>query len=199
MLYLNQLDHRGVPYCHNVKNGGVPPERQNVATSGCGLCSMCMIVDQLTVHSLSVPDCAARAEASGANWRVGCDMTILGPAAARRFGLEYGGTWDPGVLRAHLAAGGRAVANVTGDRPGHIGLFSHVRHYVVLLSVDGDEVTILDPGYTPEKYEEEGRRGLVRIDPPFIYCDLARLEEDCRNFKPEFAPYPPFHLFKRKA
>ena len=67
------------------------------------------------------------------------------------------------------------------------------------VKLDGDEVTILEPGYTPEKYEEEGRRGLVRIDPPFIYCDLARLEEDCRNFRPEFAPYPPFHLFKRKA
>lgn len=55
MLYLNQLDHRGVPYRHNVKNGGVPPERQNVATSGCGLCSMCMIVDQLTVTACRSP------------------------------------------------------------------------------------------------------------------------------------------------
>ena len=100
MLYLNQLDYRGVPYRHNIKNGGVPPERQNVATSGCGLCSVCMIVDQLTVYSLSVPDCAALAEASGANWRVGCDMTILGPAAARRFDLEYGGTWDPYIAAA---------------------------------------------------------------------------------------------------
>lgn len=198
MLYLNQNDYRHVPYRHNVSRGGVAPERQNVATSGCGLCSMCMVVDQLTVGQLPLEDCVTLAEQSGANWRVGCDMTILGPAAAARFGLEYSGTWDLDVLRAHLAAGGRAIANVTGDRPGHIGLFSHVRHYIVLLSVCGDTVTILDPGYTPEKYREEGRLGLVDINAPFIRCTLARLAEDCRNVRPEFAPYPPFHLFKRK-
>ena len=45
MLYVNQLEYRDIPYQHNMAHGGAPEDRRNVATSGCGLCSACMIVD----------------------------------------------------------------------------------------------------------------------------------------------------------
>ena len=50
MRYLNQLDYRHVPFYHNASGGGVPEDRRNVATSGCGLCSMCMTVDAPFVY-----------------------------------------------------------------------------------------------------------------------------------------------------
>ena len=84
MLYLNQLDHRHVPFYHNASGGGVPEDRRNVATSGCGLCSMCMTVDRLTCRELELTDCVKLAEESGANWFFGVDMSILGPVVAEQ-------------------------------------------------------------------------------------------------------------------
>lgn len=198
MLYLNQLDHRHVPFYHNASGGGVPEDRRNVATSGCGLCSMCMTVDRLTCRELELTDCVKLAEESGANWFFGVDMSILGPVVAEQYGLQYSGTKDPEVVRACLQKGGCVIANVTGDREGHTGLFSKVRHYIVVLSIDGDEVCILDPSYKEGKYEEEGRAGKARVDAPFVYCSLQDLQEDCICANPILEKYPYYHLFTRK-
>ena len=52
MLYLNQLDYSHIPYYHNAKNGGPPEGRNNVGTSGCGLCCACMMIEHLTPNHL---------------------------------------------------------------------------------------------------------------------------------------------------
>ena len=53
MKYVNQLAYRDTPYEHDQKRGGAPPDKRNVATSGCGICSLCMIVENLTDRRLS--------------------------------------------------------------------------------------------------------------------------------------------------
>jgi len=193
MIYVNQLGYPHVHYNHNVANGGVPEERRNVATSGCGLCSACMIVNNLTTKRLEVEECARLAEECGANERVGSRMRVLGPVIAERYGLVYSTTNDPAELVAHLQNGGMAVANVAGDHDDYHGLFSsRSGHYVVIISTDGKELCVLDPSYQFGKFDTDSRRGKVRLDIPFIYCSLEDMEADVA---PRDIHY---YLFKRR-
>ena len=178
MVYFNQLNYRHIPYNHNVANGGVPEDRRNVATSGCGICAMCMIVSHLTDRELSVADCVKLSEENGANKGLGTDLRVLGPVIAEMFGLTYRETGDTQALLRHLENGGEAVEILIGDHDGKNGLFSHRRHYITLISVVGEEVQILDPSYKPGKFSEEGRPGRVREDYPFLYCKPEELEEE---------------------
>ncbi len=43
MLYLNQSDFSDIPYYHNADNGEPIEGRDNVGTSGCGLCCAYMV------------------------------------------------------------------------------------------------------------------------------------------------------------
>lgn len=191
MLYMNQLDYRHVPYMHNADNGCVPPERMNVASSGCGLCSLCMIVDHLTTNKLELEEAVRLSETNGANRKPGTSMTILGPIVAEKFGLEMTKSRDPDEMIAHLQQGGEIIVNVrTNGRP--LALFTTGGHYMVIISTDGKEVCILDPSYTDDKFEIEGRKGKVRVAAPFIYCPIETLMGEIRDSGPAF------FMFKRK-
>jgi len=195
MLYINQREYAHVPFNHNVDFGGVPEERRNVGTSGCGLCCSCMVVDHLTTQTLTVEECVRLAEEGGANKFVGTSLRVLGPIIAEKFGLEFSMTNDRSELLAHLAKGGEAIANVGGDTEERTGLFSHGGHYITVISADPDTgtVCILDPsGMDPGKFDEPDRTGKVRMDKPFIYCSLDELMKDAATRDPGF------YLFKRK-
>lgn len=192
MLYLNQLDYRHIHYLHDTSNGGAPAERQNVATSGCGLCSLCMIVDHLTTKSLAIEDAVRLSEENGANKTPGTNMAILGPIIAQYYGLEMTMSRDPQEMIEHLRNGGEIIVNVRKeDRP--LALFTKGGHYMVLLSTDGKEVCFFDPSYTEEKFQMEGRQGKIREDPPFLYCSIDTLMEEIPSKDPAF------YMFKRKA
>lgn len=192
MLYLNQLEYRHLTYNHNVANGGVPEERRCVATSGCGLCSCCMVVDQLTTESLSIEDCVALSENSGANLGIGTDMRVLGPVVAEKFNLDYAESDDRDEAKKWLECGGKVIALVRGDIDGKVGPFSHVGHYITLISIAGDEVCILDPSFKEGKYDEPGREGVARIEFPFIYSKLDTVYENGPS------SWSKFYMFKRK-
>ena len=192
MLYLNQLNYRHIRYEHNVENGGVPEERRNIATSGCGLCSTCMVVDQLTNHELSLDECVRMAYATNANRLVGTRMNLLGPAVAEKFNLTYSNTNKIEEVLQCLRDGGKVVINVGGDHDGYVGLYSHGGHYILAIAYDGKEMCILDPSYREGKYEIEPHIGKVRVDYPFTYCKPETIVDDTRN-KPIR-----YHLFKRK-
>ena len=192
MLYLNQLKYRHLKYNHNVKNGGVPEERRCVATSGCGLCSLCMIVDHLTTQTLGLEECVKLSENSGANHGLGTDLRILSPIIAEKFNLDFSVTSDKKELIKHLEAGGEAAEILIGDHDGKIGLFSNRRHYITLVSVDEEQVCILDPSYTETKFDDPSRQGRVRVSEPFIYCHVDELMKEADKN----VPY--FYLFKRK-
>lgn len=192
MLYLNQLEYEHIPYAHDLKNGGPPPGKGTVAAAGCGPCCLCMVVDHMTCKHLELTDCLELSSELKANMDRGTDMKILGPAVAERFGLELTSTDDVKELVEHLKKGGLAIANSGGDREGYVGVFTHGGHYIEVLSVDGDEVCILDPAYKEGKFEEEGRQGKVKVKEPFVYCSLDVLQEDCSNRSPAY------YLFRRK-
>ncbi len=192
MLYINQLDYPDMVYHHNVANGGAG-EYDNVKAGGCGPCSLCMIVENMTFGHLELADCIALSEEVKANLDMGTDLKVLGPVVAERYGMSYAQTSDAEELRAHLAKGGMAVANSGGDREGWTGLLTHGGHYVVVVSYADGEYCILDPSYTETKFHEEGREGKVREAYPFIYVKEADLVKDCENRDPSF------YLFARQA
>lgn len=194
MLYLNQLDYRHIHYEHNIANGGVPQERRNVATSGCGLCSACMVVGNLTPVRPTVEEMVKLTLECGANERVGSRLRILGPAIAEKYGLLYDYTNDPEEMLRCLDEGGIVVANVAGNREGYRALFSDIGHYVVILGREGRELCVADPAYRFDKYQAEERLSrLTRIDVPLVWADLRHMEEDVL---PRDIHY---YLFRRKT
>lgn len=192
MRYLNQLDYRHIHYEHNVEDGGVPQERRNIATSGCGICCCCMLIEQLTHYELSLHECIRLIYRAGANKRKGLQMTVFGQPLADEFGLGYKASSSMDELLACLQKGGRAVINVGGDHDDYVGLYSNGGHCILAISYDGNELCILDPGYKPGKYESAPRAGKVRVDDPFTYCKPQFIAEDTQNRE------LPFHLFWRK-
>ena len=66
MKYINQLEHRDIPYEHNLDHGGVPEEKRNVAAAGCGPSCLCMMVDALTLSTYELTDCLKLSNEVGA-------------------------------------------------------------------------------------------------------------------------------------
>ena len=193
MLYLNQLNYRHIPYNHNIANGGVEDDRRNVATSGCGLCSLCMVVDRLTTRTLDLAEAVRMSEQFGANIDLGTRMDILGPIIADMYGLTYSASNDVDDIKHCLQNGGCVIIHAEGDHDGKVGLFTHRGHYIVAISVDeDDDFCIIDPALAEGKYEEEGRQGKVEVKTPFIYCKPQILAEEAITRR------EPFHLFRRK-
>ena len=57
MLYINQRKYPDMPYQHNLKHGGAPADKSNISSAGCGLCCLCMVVENMTMHSFSLEEC----------------------------------------------------------------------------------------------------------------------------------------------
>lgn len=191
MLYINQLDYPDIPYYHNADNGGPPPGRTSVKTSGCGLCCACMVIEHLTMHKLELTECVKLSEENGANRNIGTSMKVLGKLISEKFDLDFSMTSSKEELISHLQNGGEAIANVA-EVEGKTGLFTHRGHYITLISTDGENVCILDPSYKEGKFDEEGRAGRVKVCAPFIYCPVDTLLEETQHRDPGF------YLFKRK-
>ena len=78
MLFINQNDYENMPYPTDAKN----PDSENmlkgtIASSGCGLCSCCMMVDRLTLQTLTLEECRQMAIDCGANMDPGTDKMCI--------------------------------------------------------------------------------------------------------------------------
>lgn len=181
MVFYNQNDYEHVPYPCEAE-----PEAE-IKSSGCGVCSACMIVENMTEHKLSVEECARLSLSVGGRDNDGTDMQKLGPVIAERYGLTYAETDNPKKALEHLNGGhGMIIANPGGDREGHVGLFTTTGHYIVLAEARGRTVRVLDPNLKPDSFDREGRKGYVFVDGTNIYCDIAVVAEDCLNRDPAF-------------
>ena len=190
MFYINQYEYPHVEYPH--PEGVYTDKIPTVATSGCGLCSFMMIVNNRTQHTITLEKSMALALESGANAGKGTQLRVMAPYAAPMYDLDYRATRDADALRAHLEKGEWAVVCCDGDTDRGIGLFSHVAHFVVACGIQGDEVCILDPAYKEGKFEEGIRQGKVRVEFPYLYCAFEDLVNDTLNKK------APFSLFTSK-
>lgn len=190
MIYINQLNYPDMIYNHNMACGGAGPLHSNVKTAGCGLCCMCMIVENMTDKKLPLLECRDIAEGIHANMSRGTDLQILGKEIANRYNLTFTVTDSTNKMLDHINAGGKVIANVGGDREGYTGVFSHGGHYIVIMKYENEKLYILDPSYTEGKYDEENRRGKVEVKSPYVICSLEVLVKECENRSPSY------YLFK---
>lgn len=192
MRYLNQLEYADIPYPTDKEH---PDSRffrdGTIKMAGCGLCSICMMIDRLTLHQVSIEECRDWAIECGANHGVGTDMKILAPYVAEKFHLRYRPSSDADELTECLRKGGCAIANTGGDRDGYQCTFSKGGHYILVVSVSGDRLCILDPSWRPDKYTEEPQKSRVLCDGKWLYCDKSVLARDTDNRTPSY------YLFER--
>ena len=193
MLYINQQDYPHIPYPTNASDPSSSSyTKGTVATSGCGPCSLCMVVEHLTMHEFSLEEALNLSYETKANLKVGTNLMILGLAVAEKFGLSMSVSNDLKDVRKCLRAGGRVIMNVGGDHDDHIGTFSDVGHYVVIISYADGLYCVLDPAYRVDKYTIPGRKGKIKEDGLFLYTHAKVLLEDTLNRDPGF------YLFNRK-
>ncbi len=179
--YYNQNNYPHVPY-----GGG------SIETSGCGLCSCCMVVENMTGATFTPEECAALSNECGACDETGTEISLLAPAVCKKFGLTYELTCDHGKMLQFLQNGeGLVVANSGGDREGWTGIFTHGGHFIVLVSAKGREICALDPAQYDGKFDEPARKDKVRVEGNLLYVDIATLAKDCDN------RYPSYCLFRK--
>lgn len=185
--YYNQRQYLNVPYpSPSLKNA-------TVKSGGCGVCCGAMVVANLTEQEMDIPAFAQYCINIGARVNGGTDMRRLAEVIGRDYGLEYETTNDSGKLLQHLAAGGMAVANVSGNRKGYTGVFSDSGHYIVVAGAEGNTVNVLDPALYAGKFSRAGRKGKVTVDGDVCRCDVSVLAKDV------YSRTPSYYLFKREA
>ena len=148
--YYNQRDYSYVPY-----DNPNTSKKETVATSGCGVCSACMVFNNLAQKVLyTVPamakfsiNCGAR-DNSGTN-----EKTLLNALCKANKGFSWRGTTDVNELVKHLKSGGMAICN-QGDV---YNIFSTAGHFVVADRMVGNAVDILDPDMYAGKYDAYDR------------------------------------------
>ena len=194
MFYINQLEHRHVRYDTNVLHGGRPEHLRNIASNGCGICSVCMMIELLTDKHLSLEEGVKISEECGANHSVGTDMQLLAPAIAEKFNLNLVQSNDPNEAIRHLQNGGQIVVHVGIPEGKTLGLFTKGGHYMCIIATDGANFCILDPSYTPEKYEIPERAGRVNTShAPYLYCDVATVDSETKARRTKY------YMFSRKC
>ena len=193
MKYLNQLHYPHIPYPTNLDDPNDHRWHQgSVKDAGCGLCSACMIVDQLLTKPFSLRDCLALSVSTGANRGFGTNMRILGPAVAERFDLDYKQSDDIRTAIEALRDGARIIVNVGGDREGYRGVFCDVGHYMVVISGNDRELCLLDPMWDRRRYTALAQQGKVRMAGKFVCCAPEVLDQDASNRSPRY------HIFRRR-
>lgn len=181
-VYFNQNNYPNTPY------PGPGRPQATVKSSGCGPTSMAMIIANLLgIKNIEPVQMAAYSLQKGARNSGGTDLNILAKAVGQDYGLTFQTTSDEKLLMQHLAAGNMAIANVGGNRPGYIGVFSDGGHYVVAAGLTTDhKVIILDPGYYVRKFNKEGRAGKVTVQGAYCICDISVLAKDTENRSPAY-------------
>ena len=196
MKYINQLKYPHIPYrTHTADTTKTEEEKmKSISKAGCGLCCACMMVDQLTDKELTLEAAVKMSEESGANYKRGTTMRLLGPALSEKFGIEYYPANELSDVIAALKDGAHVIALVEIDPETKLGLFTNGAHYISLISTDGKEFCILDPSYKPEKFEREDRKGKVDTShAPYLYCDVNTVHAET-----SIKSSSKYYVFKRK-
>lgn len=194
MRHINQRRYSYIPYPQLMDEPDNPyGKKASVRGGGCGLCSACMIVDQLTTEKFSVRECTALSMAINANHCDGTDMKMLGPAIAEKFNLEYSTEKDIHEVVKALHNGAKVIALVSAKGETNKGIFTKGGHYIVLISADeDDEICVLDPSWTSQKYTKWAKQGLVRTEGTLVYATPQVLDAERKKESVDY------FVFRRK-
>ncbi|MEA4921603.1 MAG: C39 family peptidase [Clostridiaceae bacterium] len=180
MSYHNQFSYKTIPYPHASRPDAT------VATSGCGVCCMSMVVEGIMGEAWPPKQSAAYSISVGARASTGTDMALLGHKTADKFELEHKTSSNVNVLTEALQNGAWAIANVGGDRAGYTGLFSDAGHYIAVRGIKDGKFIVWDPAYYVGKFNKAGRAGKVTVSGSDIYVLPEYLDKDCSNRAPRY-------------
>ena len=132
-----------LPYPHKKRPNAT------IATSGCGVCSSLMIIENSTTYRISIEEFTQKCLDNGCRTPTGSDMDSCGRLLQKEYGFEFERTNDIEKLKEHLKKGYLAVACV-----GKIPLFSFTGgHFMVIAGLlDEDNAVILEPNSREGKY-----------------------------------------------
>lgn len=194
MKYINQLEYQDISYLTNLSNLDSDfATAGTVSNAGCGICCLCMMVNNLTEATLPIQDCIDYAYERRANMLPGTDMALLAPYVAEQHDLTYRSTNDIDEVLASVQEGSYVIANTRGDHGEHKGLFSRGGHFVLVVGVQDGLLTVLDPSYRDGKYDHCQQEGTLLIDQHRVYCDHRLLDIDC------IGKDPSYYIFSRKT
>lgn len=195
MRHIIQRKYSYIPYPQYMAEPDNPRGKKGtIRSGGCGVCSVCMVIDQLTTEKFSVKECAQLSMAVGGNHSSGTDMTVLGPVVAEKFNLDYAESYDVNDALTALREGGRVIALVGGIEPDNRGIFTAGGHYIVLIAADDkDEICILDPNWTSKSFPKWEKQGLVRTEGTLVYTSPAVLHQEGKKLGD-----PTYYIFHRK-
>lgn len=172
----NQNNYPNTPYASNANPDAT------IKSGGCGITSGAIILNNLAGANVDPPFMATYAKKCGARVNGGTDMNVLAKQMCKDYSLTFKITNDEPSLLKHFATGGMAIANVSGNRSGWTGLLSSGGHFVVAAEAQGNDVTILDPGYYTGKFNVSGRKGKVTVDANgYCHIDISLLALDTQG------------------
>lgn len=150
MYYYNQNDYSNVSY-----DNPNTSKKENVATSGCGVTSLTIIVNNLIGKEyITIQKMAQFSLTNGARDNSGTNMKKLLDAWCKKHKeFSYKTTNSETDLVAHLKKGGKAIAN----QGNNYNVFSTGGHYVVAYKMDGSNIQIVDPQMYSGKYDAYSR------------------------------------------
>ena len=183
MKLVNQNDYPDKIYI--TKTNKPEPDKTSglsttIKSSGCGICCGVMVANFFG-NNMSIDDAIQLSYDYQANTGFGTKYKPYATGLCEKLNLTCERTFDADKLYECLDNGGCAVVNVGGDHDDHVGVFSHVGHYIFIYKHVNDEVYILDPGIEPEKYKEENRKDKVRFEDEFVISNIKYLLEDMEN------------------
>lgn len=150
MYYYNQENYNSVGY-----DNPSTSKKETIKTSGCGVCSACMVFNNLAGKELyTVAQMAKFSLSNGCRDNYGTNVKSLLTALCKaNKAFSFTTTTDESKLVAHLKKGGMAIAN-QGDS---YNVFSTAGHFVVAYKMSGNNIQVLDPQMYNGKYDAYSR------------------------------------------
>ena len=182
MKHINQMQYDWLSYPTTIElDAPLSPPYPSVAKAGCGLCSACMVVEELTGIALSVEACVQLSVSLGANY-FGTDMKKLGKGLEEKYRLCMKLSNDVEELVNHLTGGGVAIVNVGKPH----GVFSEGGHFIFAQRYEDGRIWLSDPSFTKEKYQQPHRKNAVKLEAGYVIARPETVAEESANRDPAF-------------
>lgn len=157
--YYNQLYYNNVSYDNKSTS-----KKETIATSGCGVCSALMVLNNLyNSEMLTVKEMANFAISHKARDNYGTNMYTLLNAIQKYYGsIKYSTTTNINTVIKHLKNGGVAILNQGDNNAGYTNVFSTGGHYVYCYKItDDNKMYVYDPSFTSTKYITSPRKNRI--------------------------------------